>query len=246
MILSVAEAAIVLGVEADDATLNFLLPLTQRECEQFCGWELEQASYTRYYPKTERGGSPHPFVRDFASLNNANTSRVIALDHKWVPPTGLRVWEKDGSYAEQAEVMTDDDELTVGTDFVLDLDESGFARSGHLIRLGSSWPYRRHSVKVLYTGGFTADEFDAKAGEYDASSIKLAIMNAITVTYGQAKIHEKSDANGSVGPIISENIQGYSYVRGMTLVDKLYGMKTLLPGNTMRALQKYKRYGLPT
>jgi len=242
-ILSAADAAALLSVEATDATLLALLGPAQRALESFIGWEVEQASYIRFYPKVERGGASSPFVHDWGGRTNSNRSRTLGLDHKWVRPSGLEVREKTAAYAGQAEDFDGDTVLTLGSDYVLDLDQPDFSRSGQLIRLNSNWPRQRHSVKATYTAGFTAAELAGTDSTYDASDIRGAMIQTITLWYQQAKANEKS--RGTVGPIISENIQGYSYVKGMTLVRDMAGLRNSLPPIAMQMVAKYRRYTIP-
>lgn len=86
----------------------------------------------------------------------------------------VQVWEdKDGAWGAASGAFASATALTYGTDFTLKVDDgSTLSRSGLLVRLGGTWEKRwyreagrlspflgpsRGSIKVTYTGGYTAD-----------------------------------------------------------------------------------------
>lgn len=91
----------------------------------------------------------------------------------YASPT-VQVWEdKDGAWGATSGAFASTTALTYGTDFALRLDNgSTLSRSGLLVRLGGTWEKRwyrrtgelsahlgpsRGSIKVTYSGGYTAD-----------------------------------------------------------------------------------------
>src|SRR5690606_19172886 len=57
--------------------------------------------------------------------------------------------------------------LTAGTEYWLDVDETGLSRSGFLIREAGTWSRRPRTIKVTYVAGLTAAELES-----DYSDIK--------------------------------------------------------------------------
>ncbi len=246
-ILDNESARAFLDVDADEHLVPFLRPMVERAVEQCVGWEIEQATYTRYYPKSERGGGNVPyFPGTFGGQPQVGgQTYCIFLDHKFVRTTSLQVWEKSGAYFGQAETFDDDSELTIGTHFVLDMDGSStVSESGCLRRLSAYWPTAVGSVKVTYKAGFSATELKGSASTWDASDLRYATLLTLQQAYNQLKTHQKDADTGKRGLITAETIEGYSYQLDPGVAATLQGMQVEVPPAARRILDKYRRYSI--
>lgn len=237
-----------LGVDADEHLVPFLRPMVERAVEQCVGWSIEQATYTRYYPKGERGGANVPyFPGPFGGQPQVGgQTHCIFLDHKFVRSASLQAWEKSGAYYGQAETFDDDSELTLGTHFVLDMDGSdAVSESGCLRRLGACWPTDPGSVKATYKAGFTSQELKGSSGAaWDASDLRYAALLTLQQAFNQLKTHQKDEATGRRGLIIAESIEGYSYQLDPRIAATLQGMVVEVPPAARNLLNKYRRYSI--
>jgi hypothetical protein len=224
----------------------------EKDVAQFLGWEVERATYTRYFPKGDVGGKDDYFVGQFGSIPRVGgTTDALCLDHKYVLLNStLRVYEYSGAYYGQvSETNWASNELTRGTHYALEMDGDEYvSRSGILIRLGADWPRSRGGVKVSYMAGFTATEFTgAMNGEADhtnASDIRYSVLQALGRAYSQAKMHQYSQKTGRVGGLVtSESIGGYSYSMDGGAAVAMAGMGQTLPVEVQHRLMKYRRFG---
>jgi hypothetical protein len=234
-----------LGTDTDDPLVSLVHAPIERAINQHVGWEVEQASYTKYYPKTERGGDSSYFPGGFGGIAKAGgTSRILMLDHKYVIPTGLQVWEYSGANFGESASFGADSLLTSGEHYVLDLDDANVSKTGHLKRLGADWPKSRGSVKVTYTAGFTAAELAGRSGNTNASDIKYAVLLAILKAYNQVQAQRKKTATGTAGVITGETIDGYSYRLDPGATQLLTAMTNTLPLEVQQRLSPYRRFGM--
>lgn len=240
--------------ESDSALLAMIHAPVEADVKRFLGWDPERATVTRYFPKGEFGGKPHPFVGAFGVVKQSGgTGEVLALDHKYVlNDSSLVVYECSGSYAGQ-HADTSWELLTKGTQYALEIDEDNTAngdrvsRSGHLLRLDADWPRSQGSVKVTYTAGFTANEFlGTVSGEdyTDASDIRYAVLQAVGRAYNQAKMHQYQQNSGRPGGLVTgESIQGYSYSMEGGAAVQMAGMAMALPVEVQERLTRYRALG---
>jgi hypothetical protein len=94
-------------------------------------------------------------------------------------------------------------ELTVGTDFWIDYDESAYSREGILFRYAWDWPDLPRSVKVTYTAGLTAA---ALADEF--LYVQDAVINETIERFHYRKARQGT--SGVSGTIKSEKLKDYS------------------------------------
>ncbi len=236
-----------LGVDADDPLVPFLRPMVERAVEQVVGWEIEQASHTRYYPKTEKGGESEPYFPGVfgGQPQIGGQTYCIFLDHKFVRTTNLEVWEKSGAYFGQAATFDADSKLTIGTHYVLDMDGSdAVSESGCLRRLSAYWPTTPGSVKVTYTAGFSSTELKGSASTWDASDLRYATLMTLQQAYNQVMTHQRDADTGRRGLITAESIEGYSYQLDRGVAATLQGMQVEVPPAARRILDKYRRYSI--
>lgn len=91
--------------------------------------------------------------------------------------------------------------LTAGTEYWLDVDETGLSRSGFLIREAGTWSRRPRTIKVTYVAGLTAAELES-----DYSDIKDLICEEVQMRFQRAK--SMQGTAGAGGRIKSESIGG--------------------------------------
>lgn len=247
-IVSDLEARSYVGVDSDDTLLPVIRPLVEKAVRNFVGWDLEQAEYTRYYPKTEKGGADDVFVGGFGVVSGTGgRTQKLQLDHKYALLADLEVREHSGANFGQTHVFDDDDLLTLGTQYILVCDDGVVSKTGHVTRLAAYWPKGAGSVQVVYTAGFTPEEFEGRSGSTDASEIRYAVLDELQRAYQEARNYQQSSSRATVGgPIMSESVPGYSYTLALlpSAATALFGRIRPLSLQTMHRLQKFRRWGL--
>jgi hypothetical protein len=173
-----------LGV-ADLALLDSIRGRTERSVRNYVRWAITEATYTHYLPAYDVAGPrlqlPQPFVSAVTSVHEDTQSRG----------------------GQQAGDFGAGTELTAGTDFWIDYDESNYSREGILFRNSGYWSGFPRSIKVIYTSGFNAA---ALADEF--LFIQQAVINETIDRFHYRK--ERQGASGVAGTVKSEKLKDYS------------------------------------
>lgn len=229
---------------ADDALIDLLHPLVESTIQNYLQRELNFSPHVEYLPV----GMPNPeqdFPLEqyqkqndvFSPVSGTGLSAIV-LSHKPVALAGLRVWEDTSGYAGQGtNAFNDDTELTIGSDFYLDVaDNSDYSTSGILYRIGA-WPSEPRCVKVSYYGGYSASQLVGIA----AGAIKLATLQQIAFEFSSTKRMNPSVGTG--GAFIREKIGKYEYELSDTVAEYVMGItgRDLLP-RVKDLLQRYRTY----
>jgi len=170
----------------DDVTLlNSIRTRTERSIRNYVRWAITEATYTHYLPSYGVAGPrlqlPQPFVTSVTSVHEDTQSRG----------------------GQQAGDFGAGTELTIGTDFWLDYDESNYSREGVLFRNAGYWTSFPRAIKVVYTSGF-----DAAALADEFLFVQQAVINETISRFHYRK--ERQGASGVSGTVKSEKLKDYS------------------------------------
>ena len=227
---------------ADDALLDLIHPLAESAIHNYLQNDCNYQQHVEYlpvgtpniereYPLENYRKSGERFVCDSGQTGRES----LKLTHTPVTLTGLKVWEDFDANAGQASgAFGSDTELTIGTDFFLDVEgNSDLSTTGLLYRLGA-WPTEPRCVKIQYYGGWSALQLTGPR----AGSLKLAALRQIAFEFTAAL-----QAKSSSGPKIREKIGKYEYELDSGVAKYLAGMSVgeLLP-NVKSLLQPFRSY----
>lgn len=246
MIATKAEVLILLGrstslTAADEALIDLLMPLVEAVVVNYLNNGLHYGQHVEYLPIGQTAGEQGAlrdqdvdFAGNRALLRGGPPGTdALQLKHTPVVLTGLEVREDIGANAGQAaDSFGSDTILTAGTDYWLDIDETGVSRTGILYRSGA-WPTEPRSVKVTYYGGHTAAQLNGAAGD-----IKLVYLRAIRKAFKSEKNQQTGD-----GPKISESIGKYSYSTSADAANAMAGAGHTIPPEDVAILHRYFNYG---
>jgi len=170
----------------DDVTLlNSIRSRTERSVRNYVRWAITEATYTHYLPSYGVAGPrlqlPQPFVSAVTSVHEDTQSRG---------------GQQTGDFGTGTE-------LTAGTDFWIDYDESNYSREGILFRNAGCWSSFPRTIKVVYTAGFNAT---ALADEF--LFVQQAVINETIDRFHYRK--ERQGASGVAGTVKSEKLKDYS------------------------------------
>lgn len=229
---------------AQAAVLTILHSAAERAIKDYLQQDIEQATYTELLPNKDHFRGEQDLSNFYKQGNLAvrypisGQNKILQLKHLPVVEDSLQVWEDPGAYASQASgAFSAATLLAKGTDYYLDLDDTGLSRSGQLIRVGN-WSAERRTIKVTYKGGWTSAQIGSGG---IAEGIRLAAILTVAKAFRQQEIIAKRD---KAGPVISESIGKYSYTLDRASVAQMAGMLVTLPAEAILLLQPFVNYRL--
>jgi hypothetical protein len=213
-----------------------------RAVKDFVGFDIEQATYTEYYPVSDQIGSESPLARadTYMSLLGSGSLETVGVSDLFLKQRPVRsitsIHENRGAWDANAASgdWSSDSLLASGSDYKVDWDEDGLCMSGTITRQGI-WPSAKRSVRVVYVGGFTADELASERW----SAFKEAALLTIQMKYMDLQsLRQNTDRTG-VGPMTSERIGDWAGSWSVATIDHLFGMKMQIPPSAKDALRTY-------
>lgn len=253
-IVTVSDVLVYLGKagSADDAArglLQMLIPLAEDAIRSHLGYSVTQQTYTQLYPDRDMHSNNGTekyidITNGRVSFRQGDSTRILQLQE--LPVRSItEVREDSSAYAGQGQDdFSDATVMVAGTDYYLDIDQSGFCRTGHLIRIGATWPNRGRSVQVIYVAGYTSAELDGTATEgIRAQAIRFAAIIAVAAAFNEADI-QGSGNQGTGGVLASEAISTNSHaVAYDTAANRLNaGLAVDLPPKSVSLLQPFVRF----
>lgn len=181
------------------------------------------ATKTEYLPHTNRDDVGDYDLVDIDHQGGRIVARpggsgydAIVLSSTPVLLEGLQVWEDPNAQGGQASgAFGASTLLTLGTDYYLDVNETGKSRSGILRRRNGIWCSEARSIKITYKTGTLA----LSAG--DLALVDEVILKSVAHNYRFWKSTFNVNKDGS--PIQSETIGKYSYTVGNGNREGAYG-----------------------
>ncbi len=209
---------------------------------------------TEYYPQmsmenlSHRGvwetNETHAFVRREAN------ARTVELQIRHIPIrsiSSLRI-DLDGRSGANPGSFPASTEQTEGTDFwpnydAVDSQGNEICLDG-IIRSFGAWPITPGSVKIVYTAGYTDEEFHGNESVIDATPILGAVISEATRKAKRIFVGMKSARIGfAAGPIVSERLGDYNYTVDGTTAKALFGSNWDLMPETQAMLEDFINMG---
>ena len=254
-ILTNAQIVTALGgsVTAEDAALIAIArPLAEKAVKSFVGFDVEQATYTEFYPLRGQQSPEEPLIEGFELIGGravaygyGTRNRVLTLANLPVRSVAsvyenISAWDGtdvDGSWP--AETL-----LTLGSDYQVDWESSGFNRSGFIYRKSGGWADLPRTIKVTYTAGFTAAELavDAVGSEFYNAVLLTTIQGFNQLKSQQGFAMAAGRGQGSAGPIMSGSLGPFSVSYGSSN-DAMHGLRLALPPAAAKTLEEWGHYG---
>lgn len=180
--------------------IGILHPMVERAVRSEIQSGVTQDTYTHYLP----GAEGTPPERRISTKYTPPKPNILTLPE--FPVRSITsVHEDSSAYANSgSSPWGSETELTEGTDFYVDYDQSGLSMSGMLITLGSGWCTTPRSIKVVYTAGWSEAEIAGQSTDYnlDASDIRVATL----ITF---KSYYESTQFSASGTIKREKLADY-------------------------------------
>ena len=249
-----AECLLYLGrgnslTEDEDALLNMIKPMAENAIRQHLQIGVTQpidsngstVDVTRLLPHGNpldvRDAWDSPFRNTFDNQGLAFQGRGLQLE---APVRSITsVHEDRGAHAGTAAgAFGSNTELTEGEDWYQDLDDSGINRSGIIWRIGTAWPSRPRSVRVIFLHGYSEDELLGNVSDWllDVSQIRYACIQTVAESFNEAR-NQQSGQGGSGGPVKSERLGDYA----VTYDTKHVGPKVVIPDDAMQRLEPFMK-----
>ena len=134
--------------------------------------------------------------------------------------------------------------LVSGTDYYPILNSASYGPTGQVVRRTGAWATELGSIKIAYTAGYTAAEFNEAVADISGNAIKQAIEITAVRAYKQLKAHQKNARAGfTAGPITEEKLGEYWYKTDHHILENLVKFTVKVPSEAARLLSRYKSYG---
>lgn len=194
-----------LGIDATDTSadfqISFLIGIASEWIEEICGRKFEQRAVTEYYV--------------------GNGTPLLPLKRRPILLTpNPEVWmNTDGYFGAPSGSFPDDDKLTFGDDFCLDIDQDDgtSSRSGMLVYMKGVWPRAvsrkvgslspsfnpnsaMGSIKVTYTAGFTVNTLPSQL----RFACDILVGRMLTILPLGMEVTSESWQGRAVSPVVSE------------------------------------------
>lgn len=135
----------------------------------------------------------------YSSWEDSSYGEYLQLNNGFVRSI-TNLWEdSNADFGQQSGDFGNSTLLTLGTDYHLELDETGMSRSGRVIRNSRSWSSKPGTIKITYVAGFTAAELN---DEY--AFVKMALLEEIKMRFNIAR----AQRSGAYGPVKKETYFG--------------------------------------
>ncbi len=252
-ICAVSDVLTVLGIQgsASDAArglIQLLIPLAEDALRDHVGYSITQQSYTQLYPDRTMHVADEQEYLDITAgritFRQKSASRILQLSE--LPVRSItEVREDSAAYAGQGSSdFAASTILTSGTDYFLNVDQTGISRTGHLERIGATWPSRSRTVQVQYPAGYTAAELDGTATNgIRAQALRYAAIQTVAAAFNESDA-QGTGAFGTGGALASETIStnAHAVTYDTAANSLLIGMQVRLPPKAIALAQPFVRF----
>lgn len=236
MIVDPAEVMMVLGVSPgtrDGAIVSLLHKRVERLVKSYVRHNVEAADHVEFLPAgtvrthrdrlVDQDDMSGPYLLPIETLQLANVPvRQVYTIHQ-----NLDAWSAPGGVAGN---WSDTYLLDPGDVYLVDWDEPGLCRSGHVLRNYSGWPTLPRTVRVSYQAGWTAEELEDEAGDY-----KLAVLQSAQKFFNEVRSHHAATDTAGTGAIQTETMDGAFFSFGNAADN--FGMRLALPESVLKMLE---------
>lgn len=220
----------------DDARLDMLHPLAESAVKRWLQQHCEFKQHVEYLPASETAWRDESLAYDVEVSNGKvlfswrDGQQGLQLKHLPVVAHGLSVRVDTGARAGFADdAFAAASELTLGSDYWLDVDAEGVSHTGILYRY-SAWPTEPRSIRVSYFAGHDALQLNSDEG----GALRLATLITIAKVFRSAVLVDGV-------PKLSESIGSYSYSTSEQQIQQFLGGGAL-PAEAISLLQSYRSY----
>lgn len=193
--------------------LTMLQPMVEAEVKRVIGYDIEQATYTEFYPEQE-------------STSQLDGEQLV-VGYELSQPGGVLIPKQRGDkslatlrlrqlpvrsvtsiYENPSAIGTDADQFPAATllpanSYKLDKVDASFCLTGKVFRVYGLWSMQPRVIKVTYVAGYTAAEITALF-----APAKMAVLIAMAYEAAAAVARARMAQMG--GQVASVSIEGFS------------------------------------
>ena len=243
------------ATSADRGVVAAAINYAEGAVRRYLRYDPVQLQRTEFYPSMNFGNSSQGSV--WESEGNIAYQRQIAaaatdeLQIRHLPirsVSSLRV-DYDGRSGTRAGSFAVATERIEGEFFwpnydSVDSSGHGVCMDGIIKSLGR-WPTTPGTVKIVYTAGYTDEEFRGSEIVIDATPIWAAIVGESVRKAKSIFVNQKQTGAGFVGGVMtSERLGDYSYTIDASLAKALFGSSWDLMGQTKEMLSSFVNWGI--
>lgn len=241
------------GSARDKDLFNLLLPIGVGMIRDFVGFQIDQATFTEWYPDRQIHPLHNALVDDAdrgADLYDVSGNQVVqygtggnnqAFAVRNLPLRSITfLWENANASDTVPPTFSDEHKLTEGQHYVVDYSQSGLSWTGLIFRKSGSWPFQgsHRPIQVQYVAGFTEAEIKAQF-----PMARWALMITLRKLISEAKANEENELTGAAGgPITAEHLDSWGANYDTTSMARNLGLSETLPVGAKKALEPYVNY----
>jgi hypothetical protein len=242
VIVDPLEVMTVLGVQPgtrDGALVSLLHKRVERLVKQHVRHNVEQDTHVEFLPAGRIRMHRDSLVDDYSGVGGNDpgpaviSPEILAVSHVPLREV-LSLHLNEYAWGTPAGTWTEPYLLAEGADFVVDWDEPGLCRSGHVVRSYSGWPLTPRTVRISYSAGWTPDELDDEAGDY-----KLAVLQASQKFFNEVRAHHAATDTAGTGAVQTETMDGAFFSFGNAADN--FGLRLALPASVIKILESRVR-----
>lgn len=258
-IVDISEVLLDLGLSAEAtdeerAIANAAIYRAEGAVRRYLKYSPVLGERTEFYSASSRNPQRGPGVweveGDQAILRRLSEAATSELQVRYIPIRSVAhlYVDYDGRGGSRVGAFGAATEKTEGTDFWPnfdgeDDDGNAICRDG-LIRSAGSWSTSPGTVKIVYTAGYSAEEFRGQKDMVDATPIWSAIVEEAVRRMKKVMVTKKTTGVGWVaGALTGERLGDYSYTVNPAEMQHLLGSVTDLLPSTKEKLCDFVNVG---
>jgi hypothetical protein len=259
-IVDISEVLLQLGLaasvtEEERAIASVAISRAESAVMRHLKYDPVKTERTEFYPQQNmsisgRGvweaNDANAYFRHYSS----STTNALQLRHLPVRSSpAIQLWiDYDGRHGTQTGAFANETLKVEGQDFwpnyeSVDSDSNSLCMSGIFRSIGL-WPTESGSVKVTYTGGYSAAELHGQDSIIDAAPILDTVIEEAVRRFQKAFIDRKHAMAGiTAGPFTSETLGDYKYTVDSATASRLFGSAVDLTSSSKEKLADFVNYG---
>lgn len=235
---------------ADQTIVGMFRPIAERFVKLGVGYNIEQATYTAYYPQATKRIPLDGYIEGWEKTGDLVTAYSQEMDRQSllvVDQLPLRsvttIHENDSAQdAGTANDFTSAHLLTANQQYQVDFpDSTGISWTGFIYRIGGAWPIKPRTIKIVYVAGLSAAEL-ANGGGFEEFR-GACLVTAVALFNGFKAGQGIAGGDGGVGPVTAEKLGDWSAQYANASKQWYGGFGRKMPVGAMNMLEHRINYG---
>jgi len=221
--------------EEERAIVEASILRAESAVRSFLAYDPAYAERTEYYPQEVSNNAGQGSTWDvnatsaYVRMSAGGQSTELQIRHLPIRSITSLYIDYDGRFGTKSGAFSASTLKTSGEDYwanftCVDGSSNGLCKDG-IVRSNGLWPNTPGSVKIIYTSGYTKDEFHGSDFVVDGTAIAESVLEESLIRAKRAlSFWKKSSTSGHLpGLITSEKLGDYSYQLDASTATSLFG-----------------------